>query len=606
MQVAANSVYLSGRLFDLDSVPITSKKFVINDSNENSLASGKTSKDGRFSLELPSNLINESIDLIFSLSTEKKIEEYSFIKDEPHLTKIFSFIQGPQVTLNKVYPLNIEAGKIDLGDVEMDTLTEKDDFSLSYTTDIAKTAVPAVIKALKERIKESLGFFTSQGVEGIQQDFGFEKIPLTPENIWKFITDGICPLYFKKQDDFLVADINWDTYEFDKLESLPNIKAFFRQIEGQDPRLTQIEVQFRKTLHPSNKKSDKEPLVVYVPGDENFEEGLRILGSVFHIYGQTNFHLGIGHSYGAFVAQKVYDYLEGTAFGALLLPHCEHTRTITNELGYTAIFGEDGVLNCSAKSVRGIAWRIHNTLAALDPFSYKPREPINNNHQFAKGQKIFHKALSKGVNSFINDYWTQIEKEWESIHKFFYQLHKTSPIHRDWEQEYSKMSDWHDASEIGGYVNPNAPARVKYKNSDEGVRSIRWVARDPRKPQEHDREMIAQFAIDFINRETYWHSYIHGSQYLPTRTAPNVTDLAFSPITLEKFGQGPFGGIREEDALKTEKIIQIFKNFPVENYMLLQSATVVPQVKQEIRRVAKKLLECGFDVDKELLGSVCI
>ncbi len=606
MQISTNPISVSGLLLDTDSLPIKSKKFTIEDSNHNLLTSSSTNKKGNFVIKLPAELAKQSIELVFKVTMEKRIKEHAFIKDSLSLMDIFPFIRGPQEIQKVVYPISITSEKLDIGNIEMDTTLENDDFSLGYTKDILSTGLPALFKKAEENVKTKLGCFEDTGIQGIQDDYGIEKIDLTSENIWKFITDGICPLYLKKQGEFLLAEINWDLYEFDKIESLPNVKAFFRQTVSEDPQLERIEVQFRKTLLPSRKETDKEPVIIYISTQNNFEEGLRILGSVFHIYGQTNLHLGIGHSYGAFVAQKIYDYLKGSIFGALLLPHCEHTRTITNQLGYEVIFGKTGVLNCSALSVRGIAWRIHNTIAALDPFSFKPREPITNNHQFAKGQKIFFEALSKGVSRYIEDNWNQIKKEWTSVHKFFYQLYKTSPIYREWEEDYSIMTDWMDSSEIGGYVNPNAPQRSKYKDSDTGVRSIRWVAKDRNGPQGGDKEMITLFAIDFINRETFWHSYIHGSQYLKSRVAPSVTDLGFSPISLENHGQGAFGGIKEVDAIKTEEIIQIFANFPVQNYMLLNSNTVAPQIKEEIAKVSKELLKCDFNAEKELLGSVCI
>jgi hypothetical protein len=605
-----DSITLRGTLHSFDGVPLKKEQVDIYDTNENLLTRMKTNKLGQFAIPLPLSMNNKEMDIRFRVSTEHAPQQDMHAED----SSPYAFPWNRHsVKEDLIVPLRLDANEICIGKRDMENIYEKEHVTLSYLKDIGFAAVPALLQGADSKLKHMLGQFDETDIQEILDEFDVSSIPLTSDNTWKFITNGICPTYFQKQGQLLVAEINWNRYEFDKLESLPNIKLNFRpQTNGEGtPRLERIEVQFRKTLNPSHKSADFDPPMVYTPEDANFSEGLRAANSVFHLYGQAVFHLAIGHVYGAKVAQLVEDYLKDTKLGELLQPHCRNIRTISNVLGDDAIFGTNGVLNCSGLSVGGIVRRINDTLAALDPFTYKPRQPINQEHTFAIAQNIYYKSLSAAIDEFMTTNRDQIVKEWHQVHRFFYLMHKSSPLYRPWDGVDPAKTQWQSGSEIGLNADQvKVPARTKYRTSDADVRSFRWIARNQHGPEGNDMEMVAAFITDYIHRVTFYHSWIHQTQFgqggFTTPVAPHVMDANFSPITLANNGQGPYGSIGKKDLIQQEETVKIFRSFKGEHYTLLNDKDVHPGIVAGIEKIKDDLLKCNFDASKGIYYSTVI
>lgn len=599
---------ITGSLRDCKGQCVKKGKFHIYDHNNRFLAYGKTSSEGNFEVELPASMeLLPKATLIFRLCTEEKLaSNHPAINCDKVLAKNLSFIKERREVEEVARKVELTSSKIDLGDVAMEEPYEEEKVPLSYLFHITTAVIPATFISGIESLRERLDFFGTHDASDIQKAYGVKDVALTSENTWKLLTNGICPIYFKKDSDQLVAEINWDDYNFDKLKSLPNVRVIFEEKSEGQPDIKKIEVRFRETLEPSSEAGDKGDLKVFVPGDDDFNKGLRIANSAFHVYGQTVYHLAIGHVYGARVSQYVHDYLQGTKLGELLIPHCQYIRKISNELGKTAIFGEDGVLNASALSVTGIGQLISNTLAALDPFSFKPREPIGKEHQFANMQQLHYAIVKESVGEYFEKHWEEITRDWKQVHKFFLKLHKSSPTYRPWSGEDLQTASWRDSSEIGGVPHPKAPPRTKYRDSDDGVKAIRHIARNPDKPEEGDRELCEQFFSDFIYHVTGMHSWLHRSQYSEHDLFPHVSDLNFSPITINDYGEGLFGGITEGEANLQHKIIKIFKGFPVDEYALVNADHVYKGLVERVAQAKDKYLACGLDPLTELQVSTVI
>ncbi|MEM1283302.1 MAG: hypothetical protein AAGG81_07090 [Chlamydiota bacterium] len=599
---------INGYLKNFDGHFVKKGKFHVYDSTNNFLAYGKTSPEGKFEIGLPiSKQSLDEISLTFRLCREEKLSsEHPEIKRDNELAKRLAFIKQRTEVQEGKRKVTVEKGKSDLGTVEMDVIFEEEKVPLSYLFHIATAAIPASLISGKETLQEKLDFFDWNDASDVQDAYCVDQVELTQENTWNMLTNGICPIYFKQLGEFIISEVNWDDYQFDKLQSLPNVRIFWKEGENEKHEISKIEVQFRETLHPSSDNHDKGLLKVYLPKDDDFKKGLRIANSVFHVYGQTTYHLAIGHVYGARVSQLVHDYLNGSKLGEFLLPHCQFIRKISNELGKTAIFGEDGVLNASALSVAGIGNLINDTLAALDPFSFKPREPMEKNHLFAHVQKFHFDIVEKSVKEFFEQNWNEIVKDWNQVHKFFLKLHKSSPTYRPWAGEDLDEAGWSNSLEIGGTPNPIAPDRSKYRSSDIGVKSMRHIARNPMKPEKHDRELVEQFFTDFIFHVTVMHSWLHRTQYGKSDFFPHMRDLNFSPITINNYGEGLYGGISEAEANLQLKTLEIFRRFAVEKYALVKNEKVDEGLVKRILNASGVYLFYGLDPVKELQVSTVI
>ena len=386
---------------------------------------------------------------------------------------------------------------------------------------------------------------------------------------------------------------------------MPNVKLFYKKDFKQDesPQLEQIHVQFRETKDPSKQYGE---LKIYTPDNFNFEEALRIANSVFMIYGETVYHLSIGHVYGAQVANAAFDYLQGTKLGELILPHCQFIQKISFELGKAAIFGENGILHKSALSLKGIAQLIDDTVASIDPFTFEPRKVMCQDHNFARGQRLHYNIVKDSVKEFIDNNWEAIVKDWPLIHKFFLTLHKKSPLYRPWDGLPLETAQWYDANEMGANENFQVPARSKFDLSDSEVRSIRWVAKNPAMPESNDKAMLKAFVAHYIHLVTFWHSWIHRTQYAENTLFPNLLDVNFTPITLADYGKGAFGGIDIQTAISQHRFAEVFAKFDVSKYALVESPKVYPGLIRRIKAAASDYLSLGIDPLKEIAFSTVI
>ena len=118
--------------------------------------------------------------------------------------------------------------------------------------------------------------------------------------------------------------------------------------------------------------------------------------------------------------------------------------------------------------------------------------------------------------------------------------------------------------------------------------------------------MMELFFTDYIHHVTLWHSWIHRSQYAENDIAPHTMDLNFSPITINNYGQGAFGGITEDEANRQLRIERIFQGFPAKHYTLVDSEKVHSGLIEKVMKEKDKYLSCGIDPEKELHVSTVI
>jgi len=591
--VNLNYVYISGTLRDYNGDLISKKKINIYQNNETHLTLFKTNPDGSFRVQIQNISDYSQVKLLFRLCQESKIiceqeTKNSDMKNKYTLLKI----RHEKEELGLIASLN--SNETFLGEIQMDTAFEDEKVPLSYTLAISKSAIPSILRGVLISAKTALvGSSPEESIEDIQYSYGIGSIPLTDMNIWKLLLNGICPIYFKKEKDgTLSAEFNWDAYLFDKT-SLPNTKAYFSNWQGDNPspNIEKIEVQYRKGLNPSKGEQDMHPKTIHYSTDGDFVTIKRKFNNGAIIFGQTVYHLGWGHVYGARIAQLSYDYLQGTKLGELILPHCKFIRKITNDLGKTAIMGAGGILDRSPLSPDGIYQLIGRSLGALNPFTSRPRHAINKTHTFALDLELFYKAIKTPIKDFIDVNWDEIStKDWAKVSAFFSKVHSGSPLFNEWGSERIEISEWLDSREIGGRPNPRVPARTKSSPFDSEVRSIPLIAKNINGPEEHDQEMIRLFVRDFINRVTIWHSSIHRTQYAESENFPHSKDVGFTPICLEGNGEGEYGGMLKEDVLQQQQVGRIFQNFPVSDYAITnEDSGVNPEIVSAVNKISKKL-----------------
>lgn len=557
-----NNVYISGTLKDFNENVISKKKVYLYQGQEEQLAFFKTQPDGSFRVSIQNKYQAEAINLLFRLTTE--------IKHSDPDTNV-TLIRVRHETEEASVTTKLNVSEIFFGIIQMQTAFDEEQVPLSYTLDIGKAVILSLLKGTVLQTKSSFfGKERSKSIEEIQLSYGVKPVSLSDRNIWQLLTNGICPIYFKdEQNGTISAEFNWNSYQFDKL-SLPNTKAYFSGWEVSKSKIEKIEVQYRKALDPVIYEEDMHPKTTHYPTDSDFMNVKRKFNNGAFVFGQTVYHLGWGHVYGTRIAQLSYDYLKDTKLGELILPHCKFIRKITNNLGKTAIMGKGGILDRSPLSTQGILQAITRSIGALNPFTSKPRKPMNDDHVFAKDSQIVYDELYAAIDEIITENWKIISTDdWKAVSAFFYKVHSGSPFFQQWEN--ASVNQWVDSREIGGIPNPRVPKRTKSDTTDLRVRSIPLIANDSVGPKENDKEMITLFFTDYIHRVVFWHSSIHRTQYKESENFPNSRDVNFTPICLEGNGDEEFGGILEADAIQQHEIVKIFQDFPVRDYALTRS-----------------------------------
>lgn len=577
----------------------------------------KTQIDGRFYVTIRNPApLDQKIEHTFCLCSEKKIaREHEELGKDPGLCKNLDFFRGRTETAEAIETFALKQliddhGKEyigqDLGEVHLEKPYEKEEVPLCYNIDIAKAAIPAEVTSKISSLKENLDFFNKHGIDDVLKAFDVESTPLTAENTWKLITNGICPLYLKEEGEYYTAEIDWSRYEFDKLQALADVKLWFKKNGNLTPTLEKIEVKFRETKEPSSDPKDYTPLRTYKISDEDFEEGLRIANCSIHLFGQSFFHLGIGHTFPVSTMIPALELPVDHPLRNILMAHSQYNRKISIDLGEPVIFGKDGVLNVSALSVKGIANVISDAVAtAVDPFSFEPRKPVNDDHVFAKLQNLHYKILQEAVKEYFDKHWEEMTKDWSPVHGFFTKLFKRSPEYRPFGGVSPFEGSWRDSSEIGGKETESLPKRQKYRESDDAPRSFRPIATSEFGPLPGEREWIEKFVVYFIFDETIYHTYLHLSQYISTEASPSVADVNFAPLALSNYGKGKYGGMQIEDAIHQLKIISLFENFNTENYSLLEDPKVYEGIKRRIKEKIKEYTDNGFDPNK-IMSSTAI
>lgn len=610
---AFNTVVVVGSLFNNDNMPVHRGKIHLYDDQNKFMTFFRTNENGRFGtildLPLPPTLT-------FRLCKERQLiaevsEDSTLIKERNETAEGIYEVVGA-----------IKEGAMDIGVLTLSIQYPKEKVPLSYYFNLGTTIVKTALTKSFDKLKHKLCNRTPYTSADVQAAFGFGSIPLTSDNFFGFLTNGICPIYFQRASNGqLLAEVEWNRYAFDKKESLPNARVYFddsqfdgnldgsatsaqfqANLEGNAtsahlPVLTRIELQYRHTLHPSLDEADFDPVIVYLPGQDDFEVGQRACQSSFGLLGETVFHLGIGHVYGAKYAQQVHDYLQGTVLGELLIPHCQFIRKITFEIG-KFITGADGVIDASALNVNGIDMSLLDTSASINPFSYKPRRVMWEGHHFAKAQQIAYKMIRAGVREYITTHRDRFLADWQRIHFFYAKRYRSSPFYRPWAG--LDVENWIDSNEIGGSSRTRIPERTKYRDSDPQVKAMPWICRNPNGPSDLDLYWMELDVSHYIHTVTLYHSWIHRSQHYSGADAPPMTDLNFSPITLNNFGEGLNGGISVSEAETQEAVLNILTKFPAAKYAVTRCTDVVPELQQRFEDATPALLACHIDPHTEI------
>ncbi len=580
----------TGRLFDQNDEIIIHGIVHLYTNDNTFLVCFLTNSDGYFKFDLKPPFPSS---LIFRLCKEQKL-----------FTRLDNYCQRTEIS-EVIY--NFDPSKKDIGPLFLSTQYPEEQVPIAYLAALATAkAHTQTMKTTYDAIHGSDPNYNSSNVQAAYQ---FGTVDLTPDNTYRMLTNGICPIYFKRSSKgYLMAEVNWDRYDMDKLASLPNVKLYFDDCccKNDIPVLDLIELEYRNTLVASSSKKNKDLIQTFKPKDEQFLSALRVANSAFMAFGETVFHFTLGHMYCGKYSQDVHDFLSGTSIFELIAPHCQYVRKITFDIGggpNGIITGDHGILNVTALSPIGISQLISDTIASVNPFTYCPRKPMSKHHKFAHIQHICYRLIRKAVKKYIQTNEARIRTEWRQIHRFYKRRHQHSPYWRPWMGNIDKFED---QREIGGYGRKHLPKQTKCTPKNTKVQAMPWIAKNKDGPQKHDLYWMELDISHYIHLASDFHSSLHISQTRTTTDTPPLTDLNFSPIAVNNYGDGLNGGISVDEANLQEFLLRILGDFPAANYALVSAPGVYSGLVERFEKAAKKLIANDLNPATEIYVSAVI
>ncbi len=284
-----------------------------------------------------------------------------------------------------------------------------------YFTKFFKAAFPEATKRVFVTLFNR--FLSTSNVQRIYDSFGpsYVKRPLTAENLIEELLNHVCSVGASTKDPQIVWEANWDAFELEELNTMPNLRVVAAKTDDGTLKLDSIGIKFRNEA--------EETIVTAL--DDKLPWALFVARSIFALEGEAKFHLAEGHILPGVCAQEFFTFIkpENPLF-AVLQPHLSQLDFI-NWLGSKGIiFGSGSVLDISALTPNSVARVIiDHVKAKADWLNYKPQVPLAPNHYLAKGENFHFNLLHDFFKEYIQTNKAAIMQDWEAVHSWSVAMH---------------------------------------------------------------------------------------------------------------------------------------------------------------------------------------
>ena len=286
---------------------------------------------------------------------------------------------------------------------------------------------------------------------------------------------------------------NIDDYECDDQHQSPSVHLVMEK--NDNGNLIPVKIEYKVRELGSN-PAVFGPMQVALPGDgESWETAKSNYRIAEFIDGQVKGHLGRGHLNVGQYAISLYRNIQKNPIFRLLHPHLKGVSAI-NTFGKNIIFGDQGILVISPLTPASLIQVMRDDLGQCNWKGWTPRTEVNDQHDYAKVQKVYWDLLTEYIEGFFEANLEKILREWKEVFFFSEDLVAHSvPFREDPIPSGESRIDNNEVNSGG--------------DGDKAISAITKVTINP--PQE-DIANLKQACIYAIYHATIWHDWRNDNQ----------------------------------------------------------------------------------------------
>ncbi len=421
----------------------------------------------------------------------------------------------------------------------------------------------------------------------------------TKEFVMKRFFQGFHSANWRRIDsDTIEAFFNFDRYEFDGENYLPNVQLTATFHKNHIPIIEKISLQWRKMsgdktpLPPPRTENGVDttafyPEEEYTPSSSQFPFALQALLTASNVLQQNGEHLGKCHVYlegYKIAAERNFRF---NPIGTLFRMFGEGLVTI-NKLGEGAIFGEHGIItDTSALTQKSVEAHLQDRLGSLDHLDWKPRSPLFEEDTEGNLFQVWWQVVSEFVDSFCANHIDKIKdpSAWLEVQRFSQDLVAHSAPWFPLEGE-GNNNIWLDTNELSYTRHP----RQEYNGEQKAISHITTKNAFDKDDFEKLKNAIRQF----IFLSTIGHTLKHDIG------ADECRDPLYSSMSGGGVDEMPLGRVlpARDLAARTIAILQTLKNFQY-GYIIANEDGDMPQEFLDIiEKHRESLLRLGMPPEK--------
>ncbi|MBL1198905.1 MAG: hypothetical protein FWK04_07425 [Nostoc sp. GBBB01] len=322
--------------------------------------------------------------------------------------------------------------------------------------------------------------------------------------------NGMNPCLLKRHktnpNQFKVT-FNWDTYEKDDNHDLNNVEAFFELKDGKLlPTAITVQSRYPDSLAPHSPLKDP---VTYTPSDgDKWQQAKRIFRTNAFFAAELIEHYIKAHLQMEQYTLAAFRNLRKNPIRLMLFPHLKSLININRRADDVLVSPTTGyVSNAGPLTPNSVVQICSDTMTTYDWKGWKPRQPICQDHHFAKIANLYWQVVTEYVDLFFQNYDEGIVEEWLEIRRLSDDLVEHSVGHQPAKGIIAQTDsdyEWYDNNELD---KPDIP-RTTINGTVKATRPITTADR----PSATDIDNLKEFCRFVIYHITLWHSWVNDSQ----------------------------------------------------------------------------------------------